>query len=686
MSHSTIFRTAIPGIILLITACSNNDEPVSASPGPAIPAVDAAANVEQARLVSYSEEREACDNYTANRQALFGDVHVHTALSFDAAANSTGTYPEDAYRFARGENIPFFPVDENGTVTGQIKLAEPLDFLAVTDHAEFLGERRLCRDESSPRYNSDFCRDYRTSERHGMRLLGTVVTSETPARIEQLCGSDGNICREYASAPWQHIIESAEAAYDRSSECSFTSFVGYEYTGTPQLANYHHNVIFRNANVPALPVSYVEARYDHQLWQQLDAGCSAENNCDYLTIPHNSNLANGRMSPYLGMEASRDNKLAYAGKRLQREPVIEIFQHKGNSECFNGLAGILGEPDELCNFESVRTMGEVNIGTPISLRDGKLHVEKEEVVTEDCGDGIGRFGMRGAGCISRNDFLRSMLLTGLQEEKDIGLNPVKLGVIASTDTHLSTPGAVSEANWQGHVSKESTPEERLEPGYLTSGIVGNAGGLAGVWAVENSRDAIFDAFQRREVFGTSGPRIKPRLFAAWDFAEGMCDQANMIEQAYANGVPMGGDLPARANGQAPAFLLAAQRDPGVEGAPLQQLQLIKGWVDEQGESRYSVTTVAGDADNGASVDLETGERTGDGFSQLCTVYRDPDFNPLESAYYYLRVVENPSPRWSHLECLRLEEERRPAACTDPGVPKTIQEMAWTSPIWYQPQD
>lgn len=677
-------------LALSLVACGDREDPQTMTPlAPENLLIEGQSEVsmpEAERLVTYSEDREACNNYTPNRLPLFGDLHVHTALSFDAAANSTRTYPEDAYRFAKGKAIPFFPVDEEGNVNGKVQMARALDFLAVTDHGEFLGERRICREENSPRYNSEFCQEYRSSERQGMRMLGTVVTSENPQRVSQVCGEDGELCREYAAAPWQRIVDSAEAAYDRSAECSFTSFVGYEYTGTPQLANYHHNVIFRNNNVPKLPVSYIEAPIDHQLWKKLDAECSEENNCDYLTIPHNSNLANGRISPYLGMEKTRDNKLAYARHRLQREPIIEIFQHKGNSECFNGLAAIFGEPDELCDFESVRTLGEVNVGTPISLKDGKLQVGKEEVVTEDCGDGIGKYGMRGSGCVSKNDFLRSMLLTGLQEEKDIGLNPVKLGVIASTDTHVSTPGAASEINWGGHVSGESTPEERPVPGYLTSGIVGNPGGLAGVWSVENSRDAIFDAFERREVFGTSGPRITPRFFAGWDYPDAMCNDSDMIGKAYANGVPMGSDLPAQAGQASPSFLLAANRDPEEEGAPLQQLQIIKGWVDGEGKSRYTVTTVAGDADNGAGVNLVTGERSGEGHSSLCAVYRDPAFNPAESAYYYLRVVENPSPRWSHLECLRLDTDKRPAACTDPDVPKVIQELAWTSPIWYQPSE
>ena len=417
----------------------------------------------------------------------------------------------------------------------------------------------------------------------------------------------------------------------------------------------------------------------------LDKDCSLEDACDYVTIPHNSNLSNGRLlRPYASMDATNEERREYASKRLQREPLMEIFQHKGNSECFNGLAAVLGEPDELCNFESVRTLGEKRTAVRIKLEDGKLVTETAEVVSRDCGTGTGADGMLGSGCISKNDFLRSALLTGLEEEQALGINPLKLGVIASTDTHMSTPGAVSETNWGGHVSKESTAEERLEPGLLPTGIVSNPGGLAGIWAVENSRDAIFDALERREVFGTSGPRIVPRFFAGWDYADGLCDNSNMLEQAYAYGVPMGGDLAAQKNADAPVFIASAYRDPHASAADLQQLQIIKGWIDAEGNNRYKVYTVAGSPDNGAGVDPETGERKGEGHASLCKVFRDPEFNPQQHAYYYMRAVENPSPRWSLLDCLRIAEGKRPAACSNPTIPKVIQEMAWTSAIWYRP--
>ncbi len=647
----------------------------------AVAACTASGDVRTTDGVVAATGEPACRDATPLRQAFFGDLHVHTSFSFDAAANSTGATPADAYRFAKGEAIPFWPIGVDGAPTGSITIDRPLDFVAVTDHGEFLGERRLCRDPESPRYGSEFCIQFRSDQRVGMQMLGAVITTETPRRTEELCGEDGSLCREWAMNPWQEIIEAAEDAYDRTEECSFTSFVGYEYTGTPGISNYHRNVVFRSAEVPELPVSYIDAPTDSLLWERLDQVCgegSTRPDCDYLTIPHNSNLANGRMAPYRGLETADETRRGYAEKRLQREPIIEIFQHKGGSECINGLSSVLAEPDELCDVEAVRVLGRDE--TVQSLLQG----ERTER-TEECAEGAnGNQGMLGAGCVDRTDFVRSALLVGLEEEMEIGRNPVKLGIIASTDTHTATPGAVAEGDWRGAVSVEATPGERLTPGLLTSGIDGNPGGLAGVWATQNTREAIFDAMERREVFGTSGPRIRPRFFAGWDYPSDLCGENEWVERAYAGGVPMGGDLLPGAGG-APIFLAFAARDPADGASPLEQLQLVKGWIDNQGRGQVRVLSIAGSPDSGASVDPTTGERSGDGHDSLCTVYRDEDFDPGLHAYYYLRVVEIPSPRWSWHDCQRLAAEDRPAVCSDGSYPPTIREMAWTSPIWYRPE-
>ena len=236
----------------------------------------------------------------------------------------------------------------------------------------------------------------------------------------------------------------------------------------------------------------------------------------------------------------------------------------------------------------------------------------------------------------------------------------------------------------GYVTGEMELEDRLKPGTLPSGILGNPGGLAGVWAEENSRDAIFDAMQRREVFGTSGPRIVPRFFGGWAFDAGSCEMIDMVSDAYDRGVPMGSDLPARPDDAArPTFIVSALKDPAADAAPLQQLQVIKGWVTEAGIPHFKVHGVAGNRDNGAGVNVADGSRHGEGNASLCAVFKDEDFDPARPAYYYLRVVENPSPRWSLLDCLKYDTSERPEVCEDSSR-HIIQEMAWTSPIWYSP--
>ena len=676
--------TLLAALAVLVSGCSESPQQAAAPVAPEAAPVPEVTEPVQERQVTYTEERTPCAHYTENRLPLFGDVHVHTNFSFDAAANAIGATPVDANNFARGEAIPFWPLDEDGKPAGSYQIDRPLDFLAVTDHGEFLGERRICREEGSPSYDTRFCEQTRADQRAGMMLLGQVITTETPVRIPEVCGEDGSDCLEYARGPWKKMAEAAEAAYDKSESCEFTSFVAYEYTGTPGTSNYHRNVIFRNQNVPELPVSYIDAPYDSALWEGLDAACQEAAGCDYLTIPHNSNLANGRMAPYMRLDPSVENRRKYAEIRQDREPIMEIFQHKGGSECINGLSSILAEPDELCDVEAVRFMGREEIYATRTVVDGELVVGSTSEVTRECEDGeIGANGMLGAGCVDATDYHRSGLLVGLAEAQETGVNPVKLGAIAATDTHAASPGAAVESDWRGHVSVEATPEERLQTGLLTSGIDGNPGGLAGVWAMENSRDAIFEAMKRREVWGTSGTRIVPRFFAGWDYPADACSRADLVDIGYAQGVPMGGDLStdAAASGK-PVFIATALRDSGDGSTPLQKLQLVKGWVDADGQMHSSVTDIAG-GDNGASVD-EQGNAVGGGHESLCVVHTDESFDSKVPSYYYLRVVENPTWRWHMYDCQRLPEDKRPEVCTDGSYPSTVQEMAWTSPVWYQP--
>ncbi|MDG1163854.1 MAG: DUF3604 domain-containing protein, partial [Porticoccaceae bacterium] len=249
ISKKHLYRlSALPALVIL-NGCSEPEAPAS----------------QDTKLLA-SDNLESCARFDENRTALFGDLHIHTSYSFDAAANSTGATPEDAHRYARGEEIPIFPINDQGVATGRTKIDRPLDFLAVTDHGEFLGERALCRTEGSPVYSTEFCAGYRSNERMGMMMLGTVITTETPARIPEICGADGNLCRDFAQSPWEDIQAASNTA---NTPCEFTSFVAYEYTGTPGTSNYHRNVIFRNDAVPALPVSYIDAPIDSKLWSAL---------------------------------------------------------------------------------------------------------------------------------------------------------------------------------------------------------------------------------------------------------------------------------------------------------------------------------------------------------------------------------------------------------------------------------
>jgi hypothetical protein len=328
----------------------------------------------------------------------------------------------------------------------------------------------------------------------------------------------------------------------------------------------------------------------------------------------------------------------------------------------NGISGITGAADEQCEFEAPRR-------NPLT----------------DCGERRGSGGTTHAGCLSRYDFVRGALAAGMSEGRRLGANPYRLGFIASTDTHNGTPGATDEPGFPGHRGlDDDTSAKRLGGGQLTAGgIEFSAGGLAAVWAEENSRPAIFDALRRRETFGTSGPRIAVRFFGGWSYPAGLCSDPALLEQGYAGGVPMGGILPARPDGAgAPLFVAQALRDPGTAaraGVPLERIQIIKVWLDG-GATHQQVYDVAG-GNTGATVDDTTCTPQGAGHDSLCAVWRDPQYDPAQPAFYYARVLENPTCRWSTHECNALAPADRPPSCTDPTVPRTIRERAWTSPIW-----
>lgn len=585
--------------------------------------------------VTYTEEREPCTDHNPYRNAYFGDLHVHTSYSFDAYTASVRNDPVAAYQFAKGEEVPL-----SGGRTAQ--LSRPLDFAAVTDHSEFLGEVELCTVPGSASYSTTFCTTYR-SGLIGFAIMGADLIAENPTRSTGACGRDGSRCPPAAATVWGRIQSAAEDAYDRSAACSFTSFVAYEWTATTNQSMRHRNVIFRNAEVPELPISYYEATTPLDLWNSLETNClESDTECDVVVIPHNPNFSAGHQ---FEVEAGNttDEQRERASLEATMEPLIEINQHKGASECHEMFS-----TDEACSFEII----------PRDLCGGD-------------GEGTGN-----GNCYAKVDFLRGILLKGMQENESLGVNRLKLGVIGSTDTHNGTPGNTDESTYQGHLgSAEETTALRLDA------ATNSPGGLAGVWAVENSRDAIFEALRRRETFATSGVRVRVRLFGGWSYADNLCDTTDALETAYRDGVPMGGDLSASPSAEAaPTFLVSAMQDE----TPLAAVQIIKGWIDAEGAAHEEVYDVAGDPTApGASVDLDSCEPSGDGMSMPCEVWTDPDFDPDLPAFYYARVLENPTCRWSTRECNAIEGAR-PASCDDESVPKTVQERAWSSPIWYTP--
>jgi hypothetical protein len=614
--------------------------------------------------------RQPCLAYHPSRAPFFGETHTHTTYSFDAVLADTRSDPRDAYAFAQGGALALPPYDASGQALRSAQLQRPLDFAVVTDHAEFFGEPLVCLDPTTAGYASLPCLLFRGSIGQppgptipiGFVFIAAPLIDAIPLRNEFICGPTGADCRVRSESVWLDIQAAAEEAYDRTSACAFTSFVGYEWTANTNQKNLHRNVIFRNEIVPATPTSYFEAQTPQQLWAGLQSTClDGLPGCDALAIPHNSNISGGVMFETTGATAA-GNAL-----RVAFEPLVEIMQHKGESECRTGI----GTTDESCGFEKI----------PFTA----LGVARDPSAVPPA-----------------LNFVRNALLEGLVQEHQTGVNPYRFGFVGGTDTHSAAPGAVEEDNYPGHLGfTESRSDYRLATfNVIPGGIDANPGGLTVLWAEENARDSLWRAMKRREAYATSGTRPTVRLFAGYDVPANHCSAPDYAAVGYERGVPMGGELP-RCTGCTPSppggprFSVLALQDagsPGHPGTPLQRVQIVKGWTDAGGATHEAVYDVAGDALNGASVDTTTCTPQGAGFASLCTVWEDPGFDPDERAFYYARVLENPSCRWSQWECVRngitcsgtTPSTAGFEACCNPAVPKTVQERAWTSPIWYAP--
>jgi len=605
--------------------------------------------------VDLLESFPRCAAYDPLRQPYFGDTHVHTTLSLDANLQGTRLGPTDAYRFAKGEAIGIQPYDQAGNALRTLQIDRPLDWAVVSDHAEFLGTVAVCEDPSSPAYDEANCTSVRENP-SGAFVTVNAATAVPPesAAYPSLCGDDGQTCIDAGADVWGDIQDAAEAHYDRTDSCTFTTFYGYEWTGGPGALNLHRNVIFRNHVVPDRVVGYFDEPRVEGLWASLRTECLDDPVCDALTIPHNSNISSGIMFTTLDEEGAYDAETA--ATRALMEPLVEIFQHKGDSECLPGSP----VADELCGFEKLPYN---------SLAGTNLGAEGEPLP---------------------QDFVRDILGEGLRYQSEVGVNPYAYGIVASTDTHVAAPGSVSEEGYPGHGGAGQSNRDAL-PEALPDGVPFNPGGLAVLWAEENSREGLFQAMKRREAYGTSGPRIVLRFFGGYDYPADLCDSDDFAATGYDLGVPMGGDLPAPEPGRAPSFAIAASADPGTEMAPgveLQRLQIVKGWLQD-GDVQVEVFDVAGDPDNGASVDLDTCTPQGGGAGELCTVWTDPDFDPAAPAFYYARAIENPSCRWHTRQCLAAgitcpTDDETWAACCDERVETTVQERAWSSPVFYTP--
>ena len=623
------------------------------------------------------------------RTAFYGDLHVHTEYSFDGYAMGTQATPYDAYRFAKGEAI----TNPGGF---DMQLSRPLDFYAVTDHAMFLGLAKASAETVTEFSKNDFAAPYHgLNDPHNydtdffsmIKRLGTFANF-LPSAVGSLRSGDidkDEVLGVIRSA-WEDIIIAADEHNDPGN---FTAFVAYEYTASTQdMGNLHRNVIFKGSDrLPREPFSRFHSVNPEDLWDWMDELRAM--GVESLSIPHNSNGSNGQM---FKLEDWAGDPLddAYAEQRMRNEPVVEITQVKGTSETHP----LLSTRDEFAGFEIMPYRVATNALSAVN-----------------------------------GSYAREALLNGLAIEDAGGLNPYKFGFIGSSDTH-SGAAAIEEDNyvsklgllsseavqrgsvpytgldaqtfyWGSRVLAVTNPSPRGGAGYskINGQVYINgatptfgASGLAAAWAEENTRDSLYAAFRRKEVFATSGPRIQIRFFAGADLEESMMSSPDGIDRAYEAGVTMGADLQMVEGAEgAPKFLIMASADPS--SAPLQRLQVIKGWVDEAGQTHEDVIDVAcakGASvdpqtnrcpDNGARVDISScaiNPETGD--AQLSALWSDPDFDSGTRAFYYARVIENPTCRWSTWDAIRAGVEPRP------DLAKTLQERAWSSPINIVPGD
>ena len=610
---------------------------------------------------AYAQERDAAEENAATkrsyspyagseqtRNVYWGDTHLHTTYSADAGlVGNSKLGPDEAYRFARGEEVEA----HNGMMA---KLNRPLDFLVVSDHAGYLGlipnirdsNPELLKNEWGKKWHDMFKAGQDEAYKAAIEIVNTMAVGDEKIKNEKLTRS-----------VWELITESADKFNDPGK---FTAFIGYEYTSMPNGGNNLHRVVIfkddaKKAN-QVLPFSAFDSENPEDLWGYLD-GYEKKTGGHILAIAHNGNVSNGLMFSDKTFEGKPLSQ-AYAETRSRWEPLYEVTQMKGDGEAHPYLS-----PDD--EFADYETWDKGNLL-------GNAPKEKSML---------------------KHEYGRSALKLGLKFEDQLGVNPFKFGLIGSTDAHTSL--ATSEENNQwGKLTLKEPNDHRAEtpiieaptPELTTWGYEQAASGYAAIWAKENTRASLFEAMQRRETYATTGPRMTVRFFGGWDYVSDDVHRPNFADIGYAKGVPMGGDLSNAPEGKSPRFIVAASKDP--DGANLDRVQVIKGWLDSEGKTQEKVYDVAL-ADGrkpgasaksiGSTVDVENATYTNTiGDSELSTVWTDPKFDPKERAFYYVRVIEIPTPRWTAYDKKFFKNEM-------PEKAKMVgQERAYTSPIWYTP--
>lgn len=576
------------------------------------------------------------------RNAYFGETHVHTSWSLDAFALGNTTNPDDAYKYFKGEPIKH-------PLGYEVKIDTPLDFAGVTDHSEYAGVVQLANEPGSS-----------VSKLPAAQPL--ILKEKTPAAKMKLTlylindlGAGPPVkalmSPEVAGSVWKRNIELADKANEPGK---FTAFCSYEWTSMPNNMNLHRNVFFKDcAKVPAQPFSALDSFHPVDLWNWMDGQRKAGN--ELLAISHNANLSDGRMFPTEVDTNGRPIDAAYAASRTRNEPLIEIKQLKGTSETHP----VLSPTDEFANFEIMSVL----LGNP----PGRVpHI-------------VGSYA-------------RQALKDGLALQETKGFNPYKFGFGAASDSHNTAVPYRQDNFFGGHSVADGKIENRMA-GTLVGGMfdarLEGTAGLTGVWAEENTRESIFNAMQRKETFAVSGPHIKVRLFGGWDYDKDLVKREGWIKTAYAQGVPMGSDLqPMPAGGKAPSFAVWAVKDP--TSGNLDRIQIVKGW-SKSGQNFEKIFDVAWAGDRvpdpltgvvppiGSTVDIKNATYTNSiGAVELKSVWTDPEFDPGVDAFYYARVLEIPTPRWTTIQAKKLN------IAPPDVVAAAIQERAWGSPIWYTP--